>query len=56
MYVDKTGLFFNLHLFFNLTFHRDPSHGGMKSKQWVMVLLARNTDGSVKLPPLVTGK
>ena len=39
-----------------LLFAETPAHGGTKSKQWVIVLLACNADGSDKLPPLVTGK
>jgi hypothetical protein len=38
------------------TFQGDFCHGGIKSKQWVTVLLMRNANGSDKLPPLVIGK
>ena len=37
-----------------LLFAETPAHGGTKSKQWVIVLLACNADGSDKLPPLAT--
>jgi len=39
----------------NLTFQGDIYHGGIKSKQQVMVLLACIDDGSDKLPELVMG-
>jgi hypothetical protein len=35
---------------------RDFCHVGIKYKQWVTVLLSCNSDGSDKLPPLVSGK
>jgi hypothetical protein len=53
---DETSLFFNLQPSKTFTFQGDFCHGGIKSKQWVTVLLVSNTDGSAKLPPLVTGK
>jgi hypothetical protein len=53
---DEKGLLFNLQARKNFSFQRYFYHGGIKSKQWVTVLLAFNEDGSDKLPYLVTGK
>jgi hypothetical protein len=53
---DETNLFFNLQPSKAFTFLGDFCHGGIKSKQWVTVLLTCNSDGSDELPPLVIGK
>jgi hypothetical protein len=47
---DETGLFFDLQPGKTFTFLGDFCHGGKKSKQWVIVLLTCNADGSNKLP------
>ena len=55
-HVDEIGLFYNLQPNKTLTYKGDSCHGGTRSKQRVTLLIGCNTDGTEKLPPLVTGK
>jgi hypothetical protein len=48
--------FFSLQPNKTFTFQGDFCHGGIKSKQQVIVFITCNANGSDKLPPLVIGK
>jgi hypothetical protein len=53
---DETGLYFKLPPIKTLSLKWDPCNGGKIPKDWVMILLAYNADGTTRLPPLIIGK
>jgi hypothetical protein len=53
---DETSLFINLQPIKTFTFLGDFCRGGVKSKQWVTVLIICSAYGSDKLPLLAIGK